>query len=138
MIQIIQPVAPQMLTASPRSQRNNGQNIGLPQVHNQNAIQQSAPVVKTQQQQQPPRKSNFTIPVENKNFIPVQYVLVEQKVQVGPANKSSTPVTMSLPSVRCSGTLKFFDHNKGFGFLTLDDGSDVFLHHDDLLKANLD
>ena len=83
------------------------------------------------------KKSNFTVPVENKNFIPVQYVLVEQPINIQSQDQKSS-VTVNLPSVRVNGNLKFFDHNKGFGFLTLDDGSDVFLHHDDLLKASMD
>lgn len=42
---------------------------------------------------------------------------------------------------RFVGKLKFFDENRGFGFVTIDgetNGKDVFIHHDDLLKANID
>lgn len=39
---------------------------------------------------------------------------------------------------RYTGTLKFFDENKNYGFIILDgDGSEVFVHYDDLSKANL-
>jgi len=33
--------------------------------------------------------------------------------------------------------LKFFDEKKKYGFFVLDDGSDVFVHLDDLEKAGV-
>ena len=38
-----------------------------------------------------------------------------------------------------TGKLKFFDETKNFGFIVMDeDGSDIFVHHDDLAKAGID
>jgi len=34
------------------------------------------------------------------------------------------------PIAKATGTIKWYDHNKGFGFITADDGSeDLFLHY---------
>lgn len=45
---------------------------------------------------------------------------------------------------RHTGQLKFFDENKNYGFLSIslnlvkeDDMSDIFVHYDDLYKANM-
>lgn len=55
--------------------------------------------------------------VENKNFIPLKYVYLDE------SNNKNTTVPNGKRSI---GHLKFFDYNKGFGFITLQDGSDVF------------
>ena len=31
-----------------------------------------------------------------------------------------------------SGTVKWFNNTKGFGFITAEDGTDVFVHHGDI------
>ncbi len=36
---------------------------------------------------------------------------------------------------RINGTIKWFDSEKGFGFIQLDDGSkDIFVHHSEIKK----
>ena len=48
------------------------------------------------------------------------------------------PIILDESSARYSGTLKFFDENKNYGFIIMDeDQSDIFVHFDDLLKANI-
>jgi len=31
-----------------------------------------------------------------------------------------------------TGTVKWFSNSKGYGFITADDGTDVFVHHSDI------
>lgn len=31
-----------------------------------------------------------------------------------------------------TGTVKWFNNSKGFGFITSEDGTDVFVHHNDI------
>lgn len=51
--------------------------------------------------------------------------------------ETNKPTVLNSSAVRYTGSLKFFDENKGFGFITRDvDNGDIFLHSDDLLKAN--
>lgn len=48
------------------------------------------------------------------------------------------PIILDESNVRYTGTLKFFDENKNYGFIIMDeDQSDIFVHFDDLLKANI-
>ena len=41
-----------------------------------------------------------------------------------PATRESTPLT--------TGTVKFFNAEKGFGFITRDEGADVFVHYSNI------
>ena len=36
---------------------------------------------------------------------------------------------MASSAVRVRGTVKWFNENKGFGFITVEGGKDVFVHH---------
>lgn len=49
------------------------------------------------------------------------------------------PIILDEGKKRYTGKLKFFDETKNFGFMVMDDdGSDVFVHYDDLLKSGFD
>lgn len=49
------------------------------------------------------------------------------------------PLILNHTERRFVGTLKFYDEKKGFGFIKIeDDSKDTFIHHDDLLKADID
>lgn len=44
-----------------------------------------------------------------------------------PPRQSHTPATG--PMEHASGTVKWFSQEKGFGFVTREDGTDIFVHH---------
>ena len=47
--------------------------------------------------------------------------------------QANKPLILNHSLRRYIGTLKFFDENKGFGFVTIDGetSKDLFIHHDD-------
>jgi len=48
------------------------------------------------------------------------------------------PIILDEGTERYTGRLKFYDDNKKYGFIVMDnDGSDIFVHYDDLIKANI-
>jgi hypothetical protein len=48
------------------------------------------------------------------------------------------PIVIDESQHRYTGRLKFFDEGKNYGFIVMDDdGSDIFVHYDDLHKANI-
>ena len=54
------------------------------------------------------------------------------------SNEKKKPIILDDNKQRYSGRLKFFDENKSYGFIVMDeDGSDIFVHYDDLQKANI-
>ena len=61
----------------------------------------------------------------------------QQRLLFGSSEKKK-PIILDESKQRYSGTLKFFDENKNYGFIIMDeDGSDIFVHYDDLQKANI-
>ena len=53
--------------------------------------------------------------------------------------KAPKRVILGKSDRRYTGTLKYFDYNKGYGFVTIEaNQTDIFLHCDDLVKANID
>jgi len=64
---------------------------------------------------------------------------MEQQMQMkGSSEKRKPPIILEESMQRYSGRLKFFDENKNYGFIIMDDdGSDIFVHYDDLAKAGI-
>ena len=55
-------------------------------------------------------------------FIPGNSIVYKED-QSKPTSKSKTPSTN-----KCRGIVKWFDEKKGYGFITKDNGEDVFVH----------
>jgi len=54
------------------------------------------------------------------------------------SQEKKKPVILEESKQRYTGRLKFFDENKNYGFIIMDeDGSDIFVHYDDLVRANV-
>jgi cold shock CspA family protein len=61
-----------------------------------------------------------------------------QKMQMQGSMTKQKPIILEESMQRYSGRLKFFDENKNYGFIIMDDdGSDIFVHYDDLAKAGI-
>lgn len=76
---------------------------------------------------QPEIKSYTSVGQYNQTFMPI---LIQPILPYSQPNVSNEPML--------TGTLKFFDETQNYGFFVLDhDGSDLFVHYDDLLKAGL-
>lgn len=64
--------------------------------------------------------------------------LDQNKIQPFASAEKRKPIILDEGKVRCTGRLKFFDENKNYGFIIMDeDGSDIFVHYDDLQKAGI-
>lgn len=64
-------------------------------------------------------------------------IMDQNKMQFASAEKRK-PIILEEGKIRCAGRLKFFDENKNYGFIIMDeDGSDIFVHYDDLQKAGI-
>ncbi|KRX00189.1 P-loop containing nucleoside triphosphate hydrolase [Pseudocohnilembus persalinus] len=61
----------------------------------------------------------------------------QQDLDVMSTQSAQQQIQMQNPNIRQIGRLKFFDEVKNYGFLIMDDGSDIFVHYDDLQKANI-
>jgi CspA family cold shock protein len=53
-----------------------------------------------------------------------------------PSSAPSAPRHRSGDSGQLTGTVKFFDTSRGFGFLSHPDGSEVFVHHSTIRGSN--
>lgn len=61
-----------------------------------------------------------------------------QSQRVSSGTEKKKPVIIDESQHRYTGRLKFFDEGKNYGFIVMDDdGSDIFVHYDDLHKANI-
>ena len=60
------------------------------------------------------------------------------RLQFGTSAEKRKPIILDEGKQRHLGRLKFFDENKNYGFIIMDeDGSDIFVHYDDLQKAGI-
>src|SRR5262249_32280288 len=57
------------------------------------------------------------------------------RFQRGPRDRDMAPVMPSGDPMR--GTVKWFNAEKGFGFVTLEDGADVFLHSSVITRSGM-
>jgi len=67
-----------------------------------------------------------------------QEVIVRYDQNGNAIREKRKPIILEESMERFNGRLKFFDEHKKYGFIVLDDdGSDIFVHFDDLCKANV-
>jgi len=109
-------------------------NLSTPPHHGQYGVPTNAFMRKTQ----PFIPRNLTLPtglgLGDDTKLPE--LRLEQKLSFSSDKKK--PIILDEGKQRHTGRLKFFDENKNYGFIIMDeDGSDIFVHFDDLQKAGI-
>lgn len=73
-----------------------------------------------------------------KSKTPIHPLKSAEKQNSAMKDKKAKPVILNDSKNRYTGTLKFFEESKNYGFLVMDkDGSDIFVHHEELSRIGL-
>jgi len=137
-----------IINSSPTFQRNDGgltpnsvygqrspARHGFSAFSGQEISPQHRPVINNLYNKRTGNSEGLLIPVSTDT--PYQLGPAEME-QLSASKEKKKPIILDESKERYTGRLKFFDEAKNYGFIIMDDdGSDIFVHMDDLMKANI-